>query len=60
MARELTDSEKALAKEILDKVYDSTMEKEVGMHWVLHQLAKEYGVKLKKELKRYGGTNKPV
>ena len=31
MARELTDSEKALAKEILDKVYDSTMEKEVGM-----------------------------
>jgi hypothetical protein len=56
----LTEREKALAKEILDKVYEHTMEKEVGMRYILHQLAKEYGVKLKKELKKYGGTNKLV
>jgi hypothetical protein len=50
----LTEREKALAKEILEKVYDHTMDKEVGMRYILHKIAKEYGVELNRRFKRCG------
>ena len=55
----MTNEQKAV-KRVLEKVWDSTFAKEVGTRWILLQIAKEEGVKLDRELKRYGGTNKPV
>jgi hypothetical protein len=53
-------SEQKAVKRVLEKVWDSTYAKEVGTRWILLQIAKDEGVKLDRELKRYGGTNKPV
>lgn len=47
-------------KSVLEKVWDSTTNDEVGARWILLQIAKEEGVTLDRELKKYGGTNKPV
>lgn len=53
---------KAIVKEVLEKVWDATFDKEVGMRWKLLQIAEEYGVKLDRRLKKYGErrANKPV
>ena len=54
------ESQKAV-KRVLEKVWDNaTTNDEVGARWILLQIAKEEGVKLDRELKKYGGTNKPV
>jgi hypothetical protein len=54
-------SEQKAVKRVLEKVWDNaTTNDEVGARWILLQIAKEEGVKLDRELKRYGGTNKPV
>lgn len=45
---------KATIKEVLEKVWDATFDKEVGMRWKLLQIAEEYGVKLDRRLKKYG------
>ena len=53
---------KAVVKEVLEKVWDTTFDKEVGMRWKLLQIAEEYGVTLDRRLKKYGDrrTNKPI
>lgn len=53
---------KAVVKEVLEKVWDNTYEKEVGIRWILLMIAEEYGVKLDRRLKKYGErrTNKPI
>lgn len=53
---------KAVVKEVLEKVWDATFDKEVGMRWKLLQIAEEYGVKLDRRLKKYGGrrANKSI
>ena len=33
---------KAVVKEVLEKVWDTTFDKEVGMRWKLLQIAEEY------------------
>ena len=48
---------KATIKEVLEKVWDNTYEKEVGIRWILLQIAEEYGVKLDRRLKKYGTKN---
>jgi hypothetical protein len=48
---------KAVVKEVLEKVWDTTFDKEVGMRWKLLQIAEEYGVKLYRRLKKYGERN---
>ena len=53
------ESQKAV-KRVLEKVWDSTFAKEVGTRWILLQIAKEEGVELDRELKKYGTTNKPL
>lgn len=55
----MTNEQKAV-KRVLEKVWDNTLSKEVGARWILLQIAKEEGVTLDRELKKYGGTNKPV
>ena len=56
------DKTKAVVKEVLEKVWDTTFDKEVGMRWKLLQIAEEYGVTLDRRLKKYGErrTNKPI
>ena len=49
----LTNEKKAV-KRVLEKVYDHTTSKEVGMKWILLKIAKEEGVTLDRELKKYG------
>ena len=49
---------KTLVKEVLEEVWDATFAKEVGTRWVLMQIAKKYGVKLDRELKKYGEGGK--
>lgn len=53
---------KAIVKKVLEKVWDATFDKEVGMRWKLLQIAEEYGVTLDRRLKKYGErrANKPV
>lgn len=41
-------------KKILERIWDNTFDKEVGMRWNLLQIAEEYGVKLDRRLKKYG------
>lgn len=36
-----------IAEEILKKVYSYTLDDEIGMRWLLRELAKDYGVELK-------------
>ena len=54
--------DKTVIKEVLEKVWDATFDKEVGMRWKHLQIAEEYGVKLDRRLKKYGErrANKPV
>ena len=40
-------------KKVLDRVDGYTQDKEVGMRYLLHEIAKEYGVTLRKPFKRY-------
>ena len=48
-------------KSVLEKVWDNaTTNDEVGARWILLQIAKEEGVKLDRELKKYGTANKPL
>jgi hypothetical protein len=49
-------------KVMLERIWDVTFDKEVGMRWKLLQIAEEYGVKLDRRLKKYGErrTNKPI
>jgi hypothetical protein len=59
----MTNEQKAV-KRVLEKVWDTTLSKEVGARWILLQIAKEEGVTLDRELKKYGeakrDANKPV
>lgn len=55
----MTNEQKAV-KRVLEKVWDSTFAKEVGARWILLRIAKEEGVKLDRELKKYGISDKPV
>jgi hypothetical protein len=59
----MTNEQKAV-KRVLEKVWDTTTNDEVGARWILLQIAKEEGVKLDRELKKYGeakrDANKPV
>ena len=48
---------KAIVKEVLEKVWDATFDKEVGMRWKLLQIAEEYGVVLDRRLKKYNAKN---
>ena len=59
-ALEIIRQSQGAVKRVLEKVWDNTLSKEVGARWILLQIAKEEGVKLDRELKKYGGTNKPV
>lgn len=62
LKEELCEARGEAVKEVLEKVWDATFDKEVGMRWKLLQIAEEYGVKLDRRLKKYGErrTNKPV
>jgi hypothetical protein len=51
-------SEQKAVKRVLEKVWDSTYAKEVGTRWILLQIAKDEGVKLDRELKKYGEKSK--
>jgi hypothetical protein len=44
-------------KKMLERIWDATYEKEVGLRWKLLQIAEEYGVKLDRRLKKYGAKN---
>ena len=59
-ALEIIRQSQGEVKKVLEKVWDNTLSKEVGARWILLQIAKEEGVKIDRELKKYGGTNKPV
>ena len=48
---------KTIIKEVLEKVWDATFDKEVGMRWKLLQIAEEYGVTLDRRLKKYNAKN---
>ena len=54
LREELQELPKAIAKEVLEKVWDNTYEKEVGIRWILLKTAREYGVVLDRRLKKYG------
>lgn len=41
-------------KVMLERIWDTTFDKEVGMRWKLLQIAEEYGVTLDRRLKKYG------
>ena len=53
----MTNEQKAV-KRVLEKVWDNTLSKEVGARWILLQIAKEEGVKIDRELKKYGEGGK--
>lgn len=57
-ALEIIRQSQGEVKRVLEKVWDSTFAKEVGTRWILLQIAKEEGVKLDRELKRYGEKSK--
>lgn len=60
-ALEIIRQSQGEVKRVLEKVWDNaTTNDEVGARWILLQIAKEEGVTLDRELKKYGGTNKPV
>ena len=48
------NGKETVIKEVLEKVWDATFDKEVGMRWKLLQIAEKYGVKLDRRLKKYG------
>ena len=54
LKEELREARGEVVKEVLEKVWDATFDKEVGMRWKLLQIAEEYGVKLDRRLKKYG------
>ena len=56
----MTEETKKEIKAFAEAIWDATFSKEVGTRWVILQEAKKRGVKLDRELKKYGGTNKPV
>lgn len=56
----MTEETKKAIKEFAEAIWDATFSKEVGTRWVILQEAKKRGVKLDRELKKYGGTNKPI
>ena len=45
---------KAVVKEVLEKVWDATFDKEVGLRLFLQQIAEGEGFKLDRRLKKYG------
>ena len=52
----MTNEQKAV-KRVLEKVWDNaTTNDEVGARWILLQIAKDEGVKLDRELKKYGAN----
>lgn len=52
-------SEQKAVKRVLEKVWDNaTTNDEVGARWILLQIAKDEGVKLDRELKKYGEGGK--
>lgn len=53
-ALEIIRQSQGKVKKALEKVWDSTTNDEVGARWILLQIAKEEGVTLDRELKKYG------
>jgi hypothetical protein len=49
---EVSEETKAELKKVLDEIYDLTAAHEVGTRWCLHQIAKRYGITLKKAFKK--------
>ena len=56
--KRLKEDQGKMVKRVLEKVYDHTTSKEVGMKWILMKIAEEEGVKLDRELKKYGERGK--
>ena len=54
----MTEETKTEIKKVLDRVYEFTADKEVGMRYLLHKIAKEYGITLKKEFKKMKSEGK--
>lgn len=57
----MTEAEKKAIKRFAEKVWDlATTDDEVGTRYIILKLAEEEGVKLDRELKKYGAANKPL
>ena len=57
----MTEETKKEIKAFAEAIWDNaTNEDEVGARWVILQEAQKRGVKLDRELKKYGAANKPL
>ena len=57
----MTEETKKAIKRFAERVWDlATTDDEVGTRYIILKLAEEEGVKLDRELKKYGTANKPL
>ena len=56
----MTEETKKEIKAFAEAIWDATFSKEVGTRWVILQEAKKRGVKLDRELKKYGNDSTNV